>query len=93
MSTRRERGTVQRLIPQDLVQQASSAAFWHRLISAFFVMVDPEALPVELLPFEPNKTTSDSSSLKRRRMFSIPLESEDMKEMEIDGDWLCGSGR
>ena len=52
MSTRRERGTVQRLIPQDLVQQASSAAFWHRLISAFFavVTVNPEALPLELLP-------------------------------------------
>ena len=37
---------------QVLVQQASSAAFWHRLISAFFavVTVNPEALPLELLP-------------------------------------------
>ena len=86
MSTRRERGTGQMLIPQGLVQQASCAAFWHRLISAFLAVVDPEALPVELLPFEPDETTSDSSSSKRRRMLSIPLESEEMQEMESDGD-------
>ena len=86
MSMRRERGTGQMLIPQGLVQQASCAAFWHRLISAFLAVVDPEALPVELLPFEPDETTSDSSSSKRRRMLSIPLESEEMQEMENDGD-------
>ena len=95
MSTRRERGTGQMpvLIPQSLVQQDSSAAFWHRLISTFFAVVDPEALPVELLPFEPEKMTSNSSSSKRRRMFSIPLEFEQMKEMVSDGEGFCGPGR
>ena len=71
MSTHREKGTGQMLIPQGLVQQASAAAFWYRLIRAFFAVVDPEALPFELLPFEPDETTSDSSSSKRRRMFSF----------------------
>ena len=50
-------------------------------------MVDPEALPLYLLPFEPDETTSDSSSSKRRRMFSSPLESDEEREdMESDGE-------
>ena len=86
ISTRRERGTDQMLIPQGLpglVQLTRAAAFWNRLISAFFFfVVDQEVLSLESLPFEPDKTTSDSSRPKRRRMYSIPLEFEEMEDME-----------
>ena len=44
----------------------------------------PEALPLELLPFEPKGTTSDSSRPKRRKMYSIPLESEEMEESDLE---------
>ena len=47
ISTCRQREPGQMLIPPGLVQQASAAAFWDRLISAFFAVVDPEALPLE----------------------------------------------
>ena len=89
------------LIPQGLVQQANAAAFWHRHISAFFAVVEPEALPLELLPFEvPTRRddqcrSSDSSRPKRQRMYSIPLrlESEEMEDMESDEEGFCGSER
>ena len=94
ISTRRERGTDQMLIPQGLVQLTSAASFWNRLISAFFFfVVDQEVLSLESLPFEPDKTTSDSSRPKRRRMYSIPLEFEEMEDMESDEEGFCCSER
>ena len=46
------------------------------------VVVDPDALPLESHPFEPDKTTSDAPCALRWRMYSMSLESEDMEEME-----------
>ena len=91
LSTRREGEKGQMLILQGLVPQASAAAFWHRLVSAFFAVVDSEALPLKLLPFEPDETTSNLLSPKRRRIYSIPLKSEEMEDMESDEEGFCGS--
>ena len=69
ISPRYERGTDHILIPQSLVEQTSAAAFWHRLLCDVFVVVDPEALFLGSLPFDSDKTTSDPSCPKRRRMY------------------------
>ena len=61
MSTRHERGIGQMLIQQVVVQQASAAALWHKLISPFSAVVDPEALPLRLesISFKSDKATKD----------------------------------
>ena len=89
MSTHCERGTGltsgQMLIQQRLVQQASAAAFWHRLISTFSALVDPGALTSLW-----TRRVSDSLSSKRRKMYLIPHKSEQMVDMESDKEEFCG---
>ena len=49
------------LIQQVVVQQASAAALWHKLISPFSAVVDPKALPLRLesISFKSDKATKD----------------------------------
>ena len=48
-------------------------------LNTFFVVVHSEALPLKSLQFEPNKTTSDLSSPKQQKMYSMSLSRKKLK--------------